>query len=275
MRRLSVMNILLMKKGACLKPARRWVSRVTASQYDKGLVYAALTGYRQDDFKCYIYKSVDFGKTWTSIAANLPGEPVNVIREDPKNKNILYIGTDLGVYVSIDSGGSWYSLCANLPTTPVYDLTVHPRENELVIGTHGRSAFIADAAPIQHFAGETTGKRAHLFPIRPVSLPVPWAGIEDYAPVKHRSAHIYYYLEKPQKEVKVSISDEKNKIINELGGTSGKGLNCAVWDLTFKGCLQVGDADSMTDLYVKPGIYTVEISAGEIKLSGSVKVYKL
>ncbi|UCH98185.1 MAG: glycosyl hydrolase, partial [Candidatus Aminicenantes bacterium] len=100
---------------------RRWVSRVIASGYDKATVYAALTGYRQDDFKCYLYRSMDSGKTWTSIRSNLPDESVNVIREDPKNENILYVGTDLGIYVSIDKGNTWYSLCNNLPTTPVHD----------------------------------------------------------------------------------------------------------------------------------------------------------
>jgi photosystem II stability/assembly factor-like uncharacterized protein len=251
---------------------KRWVSRLTASKYEKELVYATLTGYRQDDFKCYVYKSSDFGKTWTSISANLPGESVNVIREDPKNKNILYIGTDLSVYVSIDRGNNWYSLCGNLPTTPVHDLIVHPREDELVIGTHGRSAFIADVAPVQNFTKKTSGKRAHLFDIRPVFLPVPWEEIEDYAPVKHRSAHIYYYLEKPRKEVKITIRDDKNKVIKELASSSSKGLNCAVWDLTFAGSLEVGEAEKMSQLYVKPGTYTVEISAAKIKLSGKVEV---
>jgi len=127
----------------------KWVSRVTASQYHKGTVYVALTGYREDDFEKYLYMSTDFGQTWTSIAGNLPSESINVVKEDPKKEQILYVGTDLGVYVTLNRGETWHSLCNHLPTTPVHDLVVHPREDELVIGTHGRSCFILDVKPIQ------------------------------------------------------------------------------------------------------------------------------
>jgi hypothetical protein len=126
----------------------KWVSRVIASQHDLGTVYVTLTGYREDDFEKYVYMSNDFGKTWKSIAGNLPSEGINVIREDPRDKNILYVGTELGVYVTLDRGQTWHSLCNHLPTTPVHDLVIHPREHELVIATHGRSFFILDVKPI-------------------------------------------------------------------------------------------------------------------------------
>gem|GEM_PF-1497176 len=121
-----------------------WVSRVIAGQYDVGTVYVTLTGYREDNFKPYVFKSTDFGKTWQSIESNLPIEAINVIREDPHKKHILYVGTELGVYASLDQGESWVSVCGNLPTTPVHDLVVHPRERDLIIGTHGRSIWILD-----------------------------------------------------------------------------------------------------------------------------------
>jgi hypothetical protein len=128
----------------------KWISRVVASRYEKGTVYVSLTGYREDDFEKYLYMSTDFGQTWSSIASNLPAESVNVVREDPKKEQILYVGTDMGVYVSINQGKSWHSLCNHLPTTPVHDLVIHPREDEMVIGTHGRSCFILDVKPIQN-----------------------------------------------------------------------------------------------------------------------------
>jgi photosystem II stability/assembly factor-like uncharacterized protein len=127
----------------------KWVSRVTASQYERGTVYAALTGFRENDFSTYLYISKDYGKTWSSIAANLPAEPVNVVREDPRKPGILYIGTDLGVYVTLDGGKAWQSLCHHLPTAAVVDLAVHPRDGELVAGTHGRSIFVLDIKSIQ------------------------------------------------------------------------------------------------------------------------------
>ena len=129
----------------------KWVSRVAASQHEFGTVYVSLTGYREDDFEKYLYMSRNFGRTWESIVGNLPSESTNVIAEDPRDNDILYVGTDLGVYTTLDRGKTWISLCNNLPTTPVHDLIVHPRENELVIGTHGRSVFILDVRNIQSF----------------------------------------------------------------------------------------------------------------------------
>ncbi len=135
----------LIKSGLPLK----WVSRVIASSHEEGTVFVSFTGYREDDFEKYLFMSTDFGKTWTSIAGNLPSESINVIREDPHDKNILYVGTELSVYVSLDRGQMWHSLSNHLPTTPVHDLVIHPRENEMVIGTHGRSCFVLDVKPIQ------------------------------------------------------------------------------------------------------------------------------
>jgi len=127
----------------------KWVSRIVASRHEPGTVYVSLTGYREDDFEKYLYISQDFGKAWRSIAGDLPAESINVVREDPHDKNILYVGTDLGAYVSLNQGQNWFSLCNHLPTTPVHDIAIHPRENEMVIGTHGRSCFILDVKPIQ------------------------------------------------------------------------------------------------------------------------------
>jgi photosystem II stability/assembly factor-like uncharacterized protein len=132
----------------------KWVTRIVASKYKKERVYVTLIGYREDDFKTYVYASEDYGKTWTSIEGNLPEEPVNVVREDPVNENILYLGTDLTVYVTIDRGSTWHSLKNNLPTNAVYDLRIHPRENELIIGTHGRGVFILPVKYIQQLASE-------------------------------------------------------------------------------------------------------------------------
>jgi ligand-binding sensor domain-containing protein len=123
---------------------------VIASRHEEGTVYVSFTGYREDDFEKYLYSCTVFGKTWTSIAGNLPAESINVIREDPQDKNILYVGTELSVYVSLDRGQMWHSLSNHLPTTPVHDLVIHPRENEMVIGTHGRSCFVLDVKPIQN-----------------------------------------------------------------------------------------------------------------------------
>jgi photosystem II stability/assembly factor-like uncharacterized protein len=129
------------------------VSRLVASKHEPGRVYLAQTGFREDDFSSYLFRSDDFGETWTSIVANLPAESVNVIQEDPLESQVLYVGTDLGVYVSGDGGRSWHALSNGLPSTPVHDLDVHPRDGELVIGTHGRSVFVLDLDRVRTWFG--------------------------------------------------------------------------------------------------------------------------
>ena len=138
------------RKGADLPP--KWVTRVTPSAFRRETVYVAQSGYVEDDFAAYLFRSDDLGASWSSIAGNLPAESVNAIVEDPTDERILYVGTDLGVYASIDRGESWHSLCATLPTTPVRDLLVHPRDAVLVIGTHGRSAWALTVAAIRQAA---------------------------------------------------------------------------------------------------------------------------
>ncbi len=129
-------------------PYQKWVSRIVASKYDMGTVYLTQRGREDDDFKPYVWKSTDFGKTWVDISKGLPLGPVSVIREDPVDRNILYVGTDLGVYVSKDGGKSWQVLGGNLPSVYVHDLIIHPRDNVIVIATHGRGMWVMDADPI-------------------------------------------------------------------------------------------------------------------------------
>ena len=126
----------------------KWMSRVVASAYKLGTVYLTQNGKRDDDFTPYVWKSTDFGKTWVSIAAGIPVGPVNVIREDPVNPDILYVGTDMGVYVTLDAGKTWMALGAGLPTCYVHDLIIHPRDNVIVIATHGRGMWALDANPV-------------------------------------------------------------------------------------------------------------------------------
>lgn len=126
----------------------KWISRIVASKYDEGTVYVTQNGKRDDDFSVYIWKSTDYGKTWADISGNIPTGTINVIREDPVDKNILYIGNDLGVYISKNGGANWETLGGNLPSTFVHDLIIHPRDNIIVIATHGRGMYAMDANSI-------------------------------------------------------------------------------------------------------------------------------
>jgi len=118
-----------------------------ASKYDLGTVYMTQTGRRDDDFQVYVWKSTDFGDTWTDISGNIPVGPVNVIREDPVKKDLLYAGTDGSVYISNDGGARW-DVLGDLPFVYVHDLQIHPRDNMIIIATHRRGIFVMDANPI-------------------------------------------------------------------------------------------------------------------------------
>jgi photosystem II stability/assembly factor-like uncharacterized protein len=127
-----------------------WVSRVTASPHKEGRVYASLNGYRFDNFAPYLYISDDYGATWKQLGKDLPFEPINVIKEDPKNDSIIYVGTDGGLYVSFDQGNSFMMWNGGLPKSiPVHDIAIQLRENELILGTHGRSLYISKLDDVQ------------------------------------------------------------------------------------------------------------------------------
>jgi photosystem II stability/assembly factor-like uncharacterized protein len=128
---------------------KRWISKAAASAFDEGTVYVTQNGKRDDDVTAYLWKSSDFGATWTSITGNIPLGPVNVIAEDPTDARILYAGTDIGVYVTLDGGATWNVLGGNLPSTYVHDIVIHPRDRMIVAATHGRGLWVMDAVPVQ------------------------------------------------------------------------------------------------------------------------------
>lgn len=141
------------KKISDQLPQGLWVSSLQASAHQKGRVYLSLNGYRYDHFESYVFLSEDFGDTWTRIAITLPMEAVNVVREDPVNENILYIGTDHGLYTSLDRGQS-VMILGDIPFAPVHDLVVHPRDKDLIAATHGRSLYKADVSYLQMLSGD-------------------------------------------------------------------------------------------------------------------------
>lgn len=129
-------------------PKLQWIAKVVASQYDEATVYVAQQGRYDEDFAVRLYKSTDYGKTFRSIAGNIPGGPINMIREDPVNANVLYAANDFGVYVTTNGGARWDVLGGNLPSVAVMDFIVHPRDRMLVIGTHGRGVWTIDVSRI-------------------------------------------------------------------------------------------------------------------------------
>ncbi len=214
-----------------------WVSRVTASNFDPGTAYVTYTGYRHDDFRPFIYKTTDYGQTWTSLASGLAEGPVNVIREDVKNPDLLFVGTEFGVQVSIDGGKSWFKMKSNMPTQPVHDLKVHPRDNDLIVATHGRGIFIADISPLQELTPAVLAKDAHLFQIE---SKVRWIGTDrrnasssNYAGQSEPIGLVvnYYLKAKPKGDVRIQVY-RGSHLINDLRGTAEAGLNTVVWNMT-------------------------------------------
>ncbi len=147
------------------------VSRIESSAFDTNTVYVTFDNHRWGDFKPYIYVSTDGGKSFRSIVNNLPvggpGDFLHVVREDPKNRDVLFVGSSIGVYASIDRGATWSRFMSNMPSVPVYDLQVHPRDRELIAATHGRGFWIVDIAPLSQMSAKVIAAGAHLFEPKP------------------------------------------------------------------------------------------------------------
>jgi photosystem II stability/assembly factor-like uncharacterized protein len=268
-------------------PKLIYVSRVTPSAFAEGTVYASFDGHRSDDFKPYVYMSTDFGETWRSITNNLPATAgsVYVIKEDPKNQNLLYVGTEFGLFVSTNRGANW-TRWKGMPTVAVYDLVVHPRDNDLVLGTHGRSFIVFDdISPLQQLTAEVLTSPSHLFDIGPAVQYIPnengwFLGGRSYrAPNRELGAFVNYYLRSPAKDdVTIAISDASGKVVRQLKGPKTAGLHRVAWDLRDEpsGPASTGLAGALvlTNLgpFVPPGEYRVQLTADGRALTKTVKV---
>jgi photosystem II stability/assembly factor-like uncharacterized protein len=218
-----------------------WVSRVVASFHDTDTAYITFTGRRKDDFGPYVYKTTDFGLTWISIAEGLPkDEPVNVIREDHKNPNLLFVGTEKTVYVSIDGGKHWAKMKNNMPTAGVKDLVIHPRENDLVVGTHGRGFFITDISPLQELTADVLANDVFLFDIE---QKIQWVmpsqkavSAQNFSGENEPYGVVLNYFLKSGIPDGVTFQVYDGSIlINELRGPGSAGLNRVIWGMTKRG----------------------------------------
>jgi photosystem II stability/assembly factor-like uncharacterized protein len=213
-----------------------WVSRVIASHHDAATAYVTVTGLRHDDFKPFVWKTTDSGTTWTSIAGNLPNEAINVIREDRRNANLLFVGTDFGVYASLDGGKAWQRMKTGITTNPVHDLAIHPREQELIVGTHGRGFYIADISGLQALTPAVLASDAALAPIVPTVQHV--AGLRPVAASLNYNGqsrlpgvHINYYLKAPATGVTVRVYDGARVIAQTATAPGNAGLNTVRWTM--------------------------------------------
>jgi len=220
-------------------PKETHVSRVEASHFDAGTCYVTFDGHRTDDHKPYIFVTTDYGRTWKSIASNLPAGNLNVIREDPRNANLLYLGTEYAFYVSLNKGGEWKPFMTGLPTVRIDDILVHPRDNDLIVGTHGRSIWIIDdITPLQQLSEKVTSADATLFQPRAA---IAWVNDSHVAQIggqknfrgenPDRGTSISYYLKTAPADVKVTIADLTGRVVRTFNAcTEKQAENCATKD---------------------------------------------
>jgi photosystem II stability/assembly factor-like uncharacterized protein len=278
------------------------IAWVEPSRTAAGTAYVAFEHHWFDDFHPYIFKTTDFGRTFTNITSNLPSNNyLWVVKEDPKNPKVLYAGGELGLHVSFDGGGKWVRMhLGNLPPVAVRDITIHPRDNDLILGTHGRSIWILDdVTPLQEINDQVTAESAYLFSMRPTLRfdggggrggGVGQGGNKPFAgPNPPFGAAITYYL-KESGAAKVEVLDAAGKLVRDLGPMPQQaGLNRVMWDLRYEGphVRNVGPAAEGGGFnfpargpLVLPGKYTVRLTAGgktltrelDVKLDSTIPV---
>lgn len=268
-------------------PQDFWVSRIIASHFQKEKVYVTLNGYRWDNFEAMVYVSEDYGKIWTRIGTDLPLEPVNVIKEDSHNPKLLYVGTDNGLYASFDAGKTFFSLNnQSLPNVSVHDLVVHPKAKELVVGTHGRSIYIADVSVLQALTENIRAKEMHFFPIDSLNYRKSWGqkGF-DWTTNDTPSIAISFWQKNAQATT-IRILNEKGLEVYKTQLPVKKGLITWNYDLSANVSLKsalaenISDADLKKDfdvadngkLYLPPGKYRVFVSNSKGVEEGILKV---
>ncbi len=260
------------------------VSHIELSRVNENTAYVSFDRHKFDDYKPYIFKTTDGGRSFSNITGNLPSNAyVHVVREDPRNTNLIYAGTELGIYASWDNGRNWTELnMKNFPRVAVHDILIHPRDNDLILGTHGRSIWVFDdAAAIQQVNSNVLQSDGFLFEPRPAyrfATRMTRYGIGD-KPFRGQNppngALITYYLKAKADEktpVKMQVFDSSNKMIVEQKNLSKeKGINRAVWNLSHEGARQrrpptpeqMEFGFSPRGPQVLPGTYTVKLFVGD------------
>ena len=275
-------------------PNNLWVSRVAASAHQEGTVYASLNGYRDDHFAAYVFASTDYGQTWTAIGKNLPAEPVNVVKEDPKNPNLLYVGTDHGLYISLDKGLTFMPLSGEgattrLPAVAVHDVVVHPRDSELLVGTHGRSLYTVDLEYIQQLTDSILTKPLHLFALKPVTTSAAWGRKLRYEQAPAYSITIPY-IARQSGRTQAIVSTDSGLTLRTLTDTTEAGLNYLTFDysldtaqratyLTYLNEAKKKDAPAIDlppadngKLYIRPGKYKLTLTQNGQTVSRDLEV---
>lgn len=270
-------------------PKKYWVKRIEASNHEAGRAYIVFDGHRHDDFNPYIFATDDYGQTWRNISGGLPEGSVYVVREDYKNPDLLFAGTEFAVFVSLDRGKTWSRFMNGLPTVPVHDLYIHPRDYDLIAGTHGRGAWIVDnITPLQELTPETKENEAHLFKVRPETQ---WARIYEWTWVTDKrffkpnpatGSNIFYYLKSDVPEdVEIQIVDINGTVIRNMNGSKRAGLHRILWNFRQNPPQkEPGEEENPQSRFRRqtpmagPGEYLVRLKIGEKVLTTTLTIEK-
>ena len=268
-------------------PAFAWIGKIHASEHDAGTAFIAVDQHRMDDFRPYAFMTSDYGQSWKKIVNGLPKDDyVKVIRQDPHDPNVLYIGMEHGIYISWDKGENWTRINNNLPPVSVRDLRIHPRERDIIVGTHGRGVWILDDARGISELGKAKDKNLHLFPARPAIRWHYYTQIENMGQRVYKAknpeygAYVNYFLGAAAKQpVRLEITDPNGALIRELKDTTATaGLNRFVWDLRSKEGIELkkkqtgGWRSGPMRPLVPPGTYTATLFANGEKQQTPIEV---
>ena len=268
-------------------PEGTYVSRVQASYHADTRVYATMDGHRSDDYSVYVYVSEDSGDSWRSLASNIPdGHTMNVIREHPRNENLLVLGGEFGAYITINRGEEWHQIKGAVPTVPVDDIAIHSRDNDLILGTHGRSIWVLDdMTPLEKLSEGVLASDLHLFDVRDavgyrINNHKGNTGHKMFiAPNPPEGALIHYFLNDEvdgEDAVEVTIQDGAGEVIRTFDGPGSVGLNRVNWDLRHEPPVpltgQGGFGGPPPGPRALPGTYGVQVTVGGRQATTSVKV---
>lgn len=259
------------KEGKGL-PAHRWVVRVEASRHAEGRAYAAFNAYRNDSAEALLFRSEDYGATWTSIRGNLPAENLNTLREDPVNPDLLYAGTDFGLFVSADGGRRWEVLTGGLPHVPVHDVAIHPKTGDLVAATHGRSVWVAPVAALQKWMPKVRESDAHLFEV-PKQKAAPWWKLDRptwFTAREPDPVPLWFHL-KAAGKAELRLKDEKGGLVRRWSLDGTPGLNRVDWNLHVDAAVLAGLPEGRRP-FIRPGKYQLELEHAGKTLSQPLEV---
>jgi len=256
------------------------MERVEPSYQDAATAYLVVSAYRSGNYAPLIYRTADMGKTWESVAGDLPAQwPARVVREDPSNPDLLFAGTETGLYVSFDRGTTWRAF-GGLPTVPVDDILIHPRDHDLIVATHGRSLFIVDdIRPLEQLTETVMGTKAHLFPIadahgfEPLPGWVDWGGTSVFRGQNPPIGALIdvWVKEYSGDQIKVSVKNAEGVPVANLSAPGVPGFSRRIWDLKpTKDVLNEYGGEGQK--FVRPGEYEVTLSFGDVTATQKVKV---